>query len=290
VSQPDVRLLDWAARATGAPVLSARTLRGEWGPWLLDLGDREVVLKVAPDGDPAFLASEAAAMTLAASYGLPTPSLIAHDPLALIRSVLPGTTSVPVELTATRLRALGAAAAAFHRVPLTPTPELPMRERHMYWKDLAAWRREGAEPSTPLLDEAGRVLQRQPVPDDELVFVHGDLWAGNTLWLGDECVGVIDWDAAGAGSYGVDLGSLRLDTALFYGVGAIDEVLAGWEDASGRAAENVAYWDVVAALNVEADMKDSVPAMQSTGRVDLDGATLNRRRDEFVADALARLR
>jgi aminoglycoside phosphotransferase (APT) family kinase protein len=110
------------------------------------------------------------------------------------------------------------------------------------------------------------------------------------IFDGDDYVGTIDWDAAGAGSYGVDLGSLRLDAALFHGLAAIDEVLAGWQEAAGRDADNVAYWDIVAALNVEADTSGSIAAMYETGRTDLDGPTMNRRRDEFLEDALRRLR
>jgi Ser/Thr protein kinase RdoA (MazF antagonist) len=57
------------------------------------------------------------------------------------------------------------------------------------------------------------------VPDGEPVLVHGDLWQGNTVWNGDTCSGLIDWDAAGAGSAG-----------------------------------HVAYWDVAAALCPVGDM------------------------------------
>ena len=39
---------------------------------------------------------------------------------------------------------------------------------------------------------------------------------------------VLDWDAAGTGSPGIDLGSVRLDAALCYGQDAAAEVLAGW--------------------------------------------------------------
>ena len=44
------------------------------------------------------------------------------------------------------------------------------------------------------------------VPD---ALVHGDCWQGNSLWVGDELRGFIDWDAAGTGSPGIDLGTMR---------------------------------------------------------------------------------
>jgi aminoglycoside phosphotransferase (APT) family kinase protein len=275
----------------GAPVHSAESLRvREASPWTLTTEDgRTALLKTAPDGDPAYLATEAAALRLCSEHDIPAPQLLGLEGSAMLRSILEGSNEVPREPSSLRLRRLGAAAARHHRVRLTPSAELPLRTRHMFWKDLAAERRAGAEPTSPLLDEADAALQRVAPPAVATVFVHGDLWAGNTIWNGDEYVGTIDWDAAGAGSYGVDLGALRFDTALFHGVEAIDEVLAGWEEQSGRAADDVAYWDVVAALNVEADTSGSVAAMLETGRTDLDGPTMNRRRDEFLEDALRRL-
>ena len=167
---------------------------------------------------------------------------------------------------------MGVAAAAFHSVPLEPRPGLPKRNRHMPWKNLARRRRDGEEPTTPLLDAADERAAASPVPDDDLVLVHGDLWAGNMLFDRDEYVGTIDWDAAGAGSYGVDLGSLRLDSALFYGLG-VDRPhprrMGSRQLAAPRRTSPTGT--SVAALNVEADISGSVSAMQSTGRVDLDG-------------------
>lgn len=101
-----------------------------------------------------------------------------------------------------------------------------------------------------------------PVPDGELVLVHADMWQGNTVWNGDSRSGMIDWDAAGAGSPGIDLGTLRLDVALLFGssplaasgLPAAGEVLAGWQHAAGRPARDVAHWDVAAALCTVGDM------------------------------------
>jgi len=141
-----------------------------------------------------------------------------------------------------------------------------------------------------------------PVPDGELVFVHGDLWQGNTIWSGDSCSGMIDWDAAGAGSPGIDLGTLRFDVALFFGSSALessedssgpgssaaDEVPAGWQQAAGRQAEHVAYWDVAAALYTVSDMACCLPGdlVGELGRRDLNAAILGARRDTFLAAAL----
>ncbi|MGH2813426.1 MAG: phosphotransferase [Actinomycetota bacterium] len=244
--------------------------------------------------------------------------------LALLSTALPGTSEIPAAPTAKRLRATGAAAAQFHRVRLAPRPELPLRARHMPWIDLTVERRwakryqdasaseketileemmvkhPGWDPdeardmlirtsSTPLLDTADARLRGIPVPNGDTVFVHGDLWQGNTMWVGDAYVGAIDWEAAGAGHYGVDLGALRLDAAILFDLSAAAEILAGWEEASGRRAEAVAYWDIVACLNTSADMEGFLPTIHEAGRIDLDAKTLTDRRDAFLLAALKQL-
>jgi len=297
-------VLQWAAGAigSGAKVVGTESLRPAGSPWLLRFEHHgeivEAVLKAGRDRDE--LATEAAALSLAEAHALPTPRLIAADltgeaagAMAILFTVLPGSADIPGRAEPRRLRALGAAAAALHAIPLTPVGDLPLRERHMPWIDFAAMRRAGAtmpgaeeELSTPLLDAADELLQSVPVPSEATVFVHGDLWTGNTMWDGDAYAGMIDWEAAGAGNCGVDLGSLRLDTALLYGVEFVDDVLIGWQETRGLVAPDVDYWDVVAALNTRADMAGFLPTMHAAGRTDLDGPTLTMRRDAFLRCAL----
>jgi hypothetical protein len=48
----------------------------------------------------------------------------------------------------------------------------------------------------------------------------------------------------------------------------------------------MAYWDLVAALTTPTDMATWLPVAHDHGRVDLDAATLNSRRDAFLHAAL----
>jgi hypothetical protein len=116
--------------------------------------------------------------------------------------------------------------------------------------------------------------------------VHGDLWQGNVLWDGDTLASVLDWDCAGRGPAGVDLGSLRCDAALCFGAEAAGDVLDGWQDHAGRPAENVAYWDLVAALSTPPDMGWFPPTFVDQGRPDLTADVLVERRDQFLAAAI----
>jgi aminoglycoside phosphotransferase (APT) family kinase protein len=310
---PAEQVLWWAARvvAPSARVVSATGMRAGGNPWLLRLanaGDTsEVVLKtgdVTADLDRKQLLTTVAALELAADHALPAPRLIAADldgsaagTVAVLMTVLAGSSKIPRVASAARLRALGAAAGVLQRVALAPRPGLELRTRALYDMDFADWRTSAG--TSQLLARAEDRIASLPVPDGELVLVHGDLWQGNTIWNGDSCSGMIDWDAAGAGSPGIDLGTLRLDVALFFGSSALastglpaaDEVLAGWQQAAGRPAEYVAYWDVAAALCTVGDMAYCLPGdvVGELGRPDLNAALLTARRDAFLAAALDEL-
>jgi len=93
--------------------------------------------------------------------------------------------------------------------------------------------------------------------------------------------------------------------ALFFGSSALEspeespgpgsppaeEVLAGWQHAAGRQAQDVAYWDVAAALCTVSDMAHCLPGdlVGEIGRPDLNAAILTARRDAFLAAALDQL-
>lgn len=170
---------------------------------------------------------------------------------------------------------------------MAPRAVLPLRTRSIADVDFAAQRRE--KGTTALLTAAEERLEQLPAPGGPTVFVHGDLWFGNTLWSGDRCTGLVDWDCAGAGSPGIDLGGARFDAALMFGLPAAEQVLEGWQRTAGRRAERVAYWDVVAALGTLADMAFCVPALHDQGSSDLDAGLLGQRRDAFLSTALSRL-
>lgn len=310
---PDEQVLRWAARAAGpsARVVSAAGMRAGGNPWLLRLAGAdstsEVVLKTGDanaDLDRRQLLTTVEALELAAGHALPAPRLIAADldgsaagTVAVLMTVLAGSSKIPRVASAGRLRALGAAAGALASVSLAPRPGLELRTRSLYDMDFAAWRRSAG--TSQLLARAEERIASLPVPGGELVFVHGDLWQGNTIWIGDSCSGMIDWDAAGAGSPGIDLGTLRSDVTLFFGssplaatgLPAADEVLAGWQQAAGRPAEHVAYWDAAAALCTVGDMGYCLPGdmLGEVGRPDLNAVLLTARRDAFLATALDRL-
>jgi aminoglycoside phosphotransferase (APT) family kinase protein len=276
--------LSWAGSAVGQHVVSSCGLREGGAPWLLRFGDgTAAVLRSGGAFD-----TEVAALRLADAHGIPVPRLIAVGDGVMLVSVVAGSSRIPPAPTAGRLASLGAAAAELHAVELVPSNDLPFRQRPIELVDFVRWRaRDG---TSALLRDAEDAVARLPVPSPSgPVFVHGDLWQGNTMWLDGGLVAVVDWDCAGAGHPGVDLGSLRCDVAVMFGDGAADVVSTGWQERTGRPPADVAYWDVVAALSTPPDLTGWESTIQDQGRTDLDGATLTARRDGFLRSALDRL-
>jgi hypothetical protein len=225
--------------------------------------------------------------------------------LAILSTAIPGQSKVPSPRS---LRMLGAAAARVHAIRLAPRPDLPLRTRPRHGEDyiaeraraareraryrsasnaerdlmvselIAAWPELSPERArraierartTPLIEEAEEWLRDLPQPQGNSVFVHDDLCGGNTVWTDHRSVTLVDWEGAGAGHHGVDLGNLRFEESLHFGLPGAEEVLEGWKEESGQDPGPLAYWDLVAALNTPADLTRWAPRLpQATERRD----------------------
>lgn len=285
-----------AAALGKSALVSSRGLRDGGSPWLLHLRDpdgteRTAVLRVDIPYWRHAMRTEAAALAVAGGAGLPAPTLLdadleADEPWILCTTV-PGPSTIPVEASPARMRALGMLAARIQSVSVAPTKTLPRRDRPIGLCDFGGMRQR--DGGTPLLLEAEAALAALPSEPSYGTFVHGDLWMGNVLLEGDAVTGVVDWDCAGVGHPAVDLGSLRFDAAISYGLDASDDVLAGWESMAGHAAPDVARFDLVAALQSPTDMREFAQAHDGQGRPDLTAELFVTRREAFISNALNRL-
>lgn len=280
---PAAEALRWAESVTGQPVVAERGLREGGAPWLLRCADDTAVVLRRTDGPD----TEVAALRVVAANGIPAPRVIAVGDGLVLVSVVAGSSRIPPRPTVARLTALGLAAARLHAIALPPSAELPVRHRPIELEDFARWReRDGA---SALLREAEDAVARRPEPAAETVLVHGDLWQGNTMWRGAELTGILDWDCAGVGHPGVDLGELRCEVTITYGGDAPDVVLAGWRQRHAMAPEVLAYWDVVAALSTPPDLAAWESTIRDQGRTDLDPVIMTADRDRFLRAALDEL-
>jgi aminoglycoside phosphotransferase (APT) family kinase protein len=293
---PPLSLLEWVSRQAGGWVVRSveplGLVGGSWQLW--SSAEDSLYVRV---GDPREesvrrrFVTEVAALTLAEAHGLAAPRVVAVDldgrsagQLALLRTVLPGYSGIPAKASPSRLRAFGAAAAAVAAIPAPPSAGLLPCTRPIAGNVFPATTSHSGPARR--LRQAARQVAAADVPAQEPGLVHGDLWQGNLLWLGDRLSGIVDWDCAGAGSGGIDLGYLRLDAAIMYGSAAADEILRGWNGAGGCPAQHVAYWDLVAAVATPPSLREWLPSWHAQGRTDLDERTLTARRDAFVRAAL----
>lgn len=289
---PTKLMLDWAAAAIsrGARITKVRPLHGKGAPWQLSIehagGTTDAVLRVPtwPGINASMVITAAVALEVAERHGLAAPRLIDADlaggvtgaPMTL-ETLVPGTTAWPPPPSAERLRTAGAALARVHAVAMAPRAHLPFRPRPIAVDDFAADRRNGRMPTTPLLQAADELVTTHGLPPGDTIYLHGDVWPGNLIWVGDEVAALIDWKTAGVGAPGVDVCELRKQVAITFGPETPAYVLDGWERATGTKASDVAYWDAVAALNTRTELDR------------LDGVGATDRRDAFLRTALANL-
>jgi aminoglycoside phosphotransferase (APT) family kinase protein len=138
-----------------------------------------------------------------------------------------------------------------------------------------------------------------PPEPDRLVLLHGDFWAGNLLWRGDEIVAVIDWEDASLGDPLVDVATTRLDLLWAFGREAMTAFTDHYLFLTAPAPADpgpvwrpagLALWDLVAALRPAGAFSAWVADWPAFGRPDMNAATMRERHRFFLNQALAAFR
>ena len=281
--------LSWvvAQIGDGVAIEAAHSLHGGESPWWIDLRTAEgsplAVIFRSPSCriDPDMIATNAAALAVAAQHGLPAPRLLGVD-----LDGLDVGTPMSVEWSF-RARALGPSivcrtfcgrreprllestrSSSNHGQLFRPRP------RPIAVDDFARERRLGRMPTTNLLRRADERVLEVSVPAGPTVFVHGDVWPGNIMVADGRGLAFIDWKTRWRRPSWGGSGELRKQVAIAYGAEAPEFVLEGWERATGSRAQDVPFWDATAASNTP------------TGSTGPAGAA---RRDDFLSTALAQL-
>ncbi|MEQ7006838.1 phosphotransferase [Actinopolymorpha sp. B17G11] len=216
------------------------------------------------------------------------------------------------------MSALGAVLPRIHAVQVPPNPHLPprtrarqgehfisqraqrrraiqnyqagsTRDREELHSQVAAsnpaWSAERVQKyltdpgTTPLIEEAERVLEQLPQSTEPTGLVHNDIAIGDVIWSTGRRPVVIDWEGAGSGATGLDLGNARFELAMHYGVRAAETLLRGWTEVAGAPApDDLLYWDLSATLNTPANLQGWAPMPHAT-----EG------RDAFITHVLRRV-
>ena len=97
------------------------------------------------------------------------------------------------------------------------------------------------------------------------VLVHMDYWHGNPLWSGNRISAILDWDAASYGDPALDVGYFRMNMYLRGIKEAADIFLRRYEADSGRAVDNLGFWELAAAARALPKPEDWIPASREMG-------------------------
>jgi len=260
------RTLEWVTEAVGpgSRIAAIRKLPSTWlANHAVDVVDRGgrlhrlVLRRWARPGwdvdDPDFSAErERAILVLLADSGVPAPRLVAADPDAAVCDVpallltrLPGHPPGPAETAdvSAFLAQLAAALPVIHAV----RARLPVYRPYYEVARLT--------PRSKLWERAFEVLAG-PVPDLPSCFIHRDYHPGNTLWSRRRLTGVVDWTTASWGPAAVDLGHMRWNLALDYGIEAADRFLA----LSDESGVHHPYWDLRTVVDLGPDLDPRLEA------------------------------
>ncbi|WP_152363934.1 phosphotransferase family protein [Microlunatus speluncae] len=165
----------------------------------------------------------------------------------------------------------------------TRSEQQDLRDRvhddHPEWAPQRVRRYLTVPATTPLIMRAEQVLSRLPCSTEPAGFVHDDIAPGNVIWTTSRGPVLIDWEGAGSGPAGLDLGNVRFELALRHGAHTADLVLEGWRrNGSVAVPDDLPYWDLSAALNTPVNL-----ASWSSDPI------ATERRDHYLAHVLNRL-
>lgn len=147
-----------------------------------------------------------------------------------------------------------------------------------YWKRFAAW---AIDEPHPLIDAAiEHVETNRPADPGPDVLVWGDARIGNMLIGDDLSVGaIIDWEMVATGPREVDLGwwlfllthhSAGIGVPLPEGFPSREAEIARYEELSGHAVTNLAYFEILAGLRMCVLVARAAALMKGAGLIPQD--------------------
>ena len=224
--------------------------------------------------DPDFTPEqEIATYSLLASSNVPTPRLIAADPLgaecdvpATLLTRSPGEhITDPADRDAFALQ-LAAILPAIHGVdPANARLAVPA---YRPYADSATVR-PAAWTTRPDIWERAIDVVASPPPPGRQTFIHRDFHPGNTLWIDGRISAVLDWTTASFGPPGIDLAHMRANLAMLYDIAMADAFRRSYMAVVGPEArsDHDPYWDIQDAVGFLGDLDEtpSVPSIDVAG-------------------------
>jgi len=297
----------------GLKRLSGGASQETWAFELVQGGHtRPLILRRAPaghsqrgSGGPG-LAAEAELIRQSAAAGAPAPEVVAvlqpeHGVgEGFVMSRLAGETLGRRVASAARPRLAwqcGEALAHIHALPVAGLPALRRTQPGAEVEHLRQWHaRQGTV--RPVFQLALRWLAAHAPADVTPTLVHGDFRNGNLMVdvqaEGGALVGVLDWELAHLGDPMADLGWLCVNPWRFGqharpvgGFGQLDELIAGYTAAGGRADRaRIHWWQVLGTLRWGVICESMGHAWITGAEPVMEKAAIGRRASETEIDLL----
>lgn len=281
----------------GAEVAHERRVLGGLGGTIdvLRAGEEPVVLKrywLLEGDEPDPSESEFRALALASEHGVPAPMPIWLDreglfpERAIVMSFLDGAPNLaPRDLDDWALQLAGAV-WAIQQIRAAPGdeaifPRLVSEDPH---HDDAELRQLAEDHLLGPLWEATEEARAGLAPV-EPVYIHHDFWPGNTLWVDEQLVAIIDWEGGAIGDPAVDVAYAELDIRLLGYQAAADRFVAACRDRSPSSLVNLRYWRLMALFRPLDGLSYWVQGWNQMG-VPTTLENASRRYDDLVRGAL----
>ncbi len=233
--------------------------------------------------------SEYRALALAAEQGIRAPSPLWIDRIglfperAIVISFLEGkvllTPVNPLDWAAQ----LATALTAIHQILPSPADDglFPVLDHDDGHSSEEAVREHplGADLWSRLSDSVSTLVP------EALVYVHHDYWPGNTLWIDETLVAVVDWEGGSIADAALDVAYCALDIRLLGMDRAADHFIDVYRENSGRALANLRYWDLAALCRPMPDIAQWVPGWEAMG-FEVSPEEARQRHAELIAIAL----
>jgi aminoglycoside phosphotransferase (APT) family kinase protein len=255
--------------------------------------DERIVLKRywLPEPDEVSPAeSEFRALALAAEHEIPAPSPIWIDRIglflerAIVMSFVEGRIMFDPADALDWAAQLASALNSIHGIRTAPAdqklfPELGDDDSHYPRPEVLEQHPLGMELWARRVETVDSL---QPV---DPVYVHHDFWSGNTLWIDDALVAVLDWEGGSISDPAIDVADCALDIRLLGLEQAAEHFVDVYRELSGRDLPNLRYWELLALSRPMPDIAIWVPAWQSMGyEISVEEARL--RHTALIAAAL----
>jgi aminoglycoside phosphotransferase (APT) family kinase protein len=120
------------------------------------------------------------------------------------------------------------------------------------------------------------------VEEVEPALIHGDYWAGNTLWSGGKLIAIVDWDDAKLGDPAMDVGYMWMDLMILGEREAADRFVEEYERRNSGPVTNLRLGALLGLSRAMPDPTRWFSSWEGSGRMDITPESVTRNFSETI--------